>query len=534
MDRIISSLLFASGIYKAKTKDLNLHLLSHPEYPNLRAITDTLDYFNIDNLAVKVSKSSFDQLPVIFLAHWHDGTQLEFVLVRKLKNKIKVTWESGVSKRLKTDEFLEYWDGTILAVEKNGDKKKSNSMYSIYGNLAIVSSVVSIVLGVIYYSSSWTVLSFSLFSFLGIVMSYVIQKEELGDGSSRIAKVCEAFNGNAKDCQQVLNSKYGKVFSFSLGDISMVYFTFLLSNFFVLGIDNHIIFFLSLSSLFAVVYTIYIQIFKLKSWCFLCLIISIILVSQFIILNFSNLNVLGFQEFIFSGSVLLMLIISLWYLIKGLWLSNSKISTIRGELLEFKKNKDFFFYSLAKNEASFPAYLKEKNKISFGNMSSGIVVKSITNPLCGFCKNSFEAVDSLLTKRGNDIRVDFIFNISEDVNHASNIIIGKVIELYSESKFEAYKALQFWFENKDLKVWTRKYVRGKQPELLTQKIIQKHILWCKMNNINYTPAIILNGSVFSQTNYDVNDIGFFIEDLKEAQSTIDDAKSNEVLNLSNA
>lgn len=41
---------------------------SHPEYPTLLSIVDTLSFFNIENSAIKVEESNIDVLPNYFIA----------------------------------------------------------------------------------------------------------------------------------------------------------------------------------------------------------------------------------------------------------------------------------------------------------------------------------------------------------------------------------------------------------------------------------------------------------------------------------
>ena len=50
MDKLIILLLRKFKIYKIAINDLNLKLISHSEYPSVKAITDTLDYFGIENV----------------------------------------------------------------------------------------------------------------------------------------------------------------------------------------------------------------------------------------------------------------------------------------------------------------------------------------------------------------------------------------------------------------------------------------------------------------------------------------------------
>ena len=48
---------------------LEIQFLSHPNKSSLNAITDTLDYFHIDNIAAEVSIQNLEEIKNPFIAH---------------------------------------------------------------------------------------------------------------------------------------------------------------------------------------------------------------------------------------------------------------------------------------------------------------------------------------------------------------------------------------------------------------------------------------------------------------------------------
>ncbi len=524
MDRIISSLLLASGIYGTKTKDLNLHLLTHPEYPSLRSITDTLDYFNISNIAVKVDKTSLSQLPKMFLAHVKGESHMDFALVRQRKNNVKLTWPDGNSNHMSIEKFNEKWNGTILAVEK--DNLQNTSLVQKFTNSDIftILSIISILLLLWFYSPSLSSLSFSFLSLLGMIISYFIQKENFGIGDSIVAKVCSAINDNSEGCESVIKSDRSKVFGISLGDISLVYFTFLLIIAQFQGIDNYIFYGISTLTLAAVGYTLYIQIFDLKKWCLLCLGVSLILVGQFLTLQFLIEQSYNSSNFIAIGSILMMLVISSWIVLKTLWQNSIEMFKAKSELLGFKKNRDFFFHALGKNKKTFSNKINDKYKVSFGAEHPTVELMAITNPTCGFCNKAFEAYDYLLAKFPEDIRIDFVFNVSPDTDNNSNIIASRIIETYQKNKLEAYEMMQNWFKKREVDEWIGKYGYPDKDNPYHQNCILYHNEWSKINGMIYTPETILNGAIFPKSNYEIEDMEFFIETMKEANHLMNKSK----------
>src|SRR6185503_5135850 len=59
---------------------LNQQLLSHPDYPSLLSITDTLNELNIESTAIQIEKEHLTELPIPFIAHLN-GNGGEFVMV---------------------------------------------------------------------------------------------------------------------------------------------------------------------------------------------------------------------------------------------------------------------------------------------------------------------------------------------------------------------------------------------------------------------------------------------------------------------
>jgi len=367
MDRIISTLLFASGIYGTKTKDIKVHLQSHPDYPSLRSITDTLDYFNINNIVAKVDKSSLPQLPKMFVAHLNREAHMDFALVHRLKNKIRLTWQDGNSHNVSIEKFKDRWNGALLAVEKDEEQSTSMIQRVLNPSALIALPIVCILLLLWLYTPSPSAFWFSSLSLAGLITSYFIQKESLGIGDAAVAKVCGAINKNSEGCESVIKSDKSQILGVSLGDISLVYFASILLISLFLGVDNYLFYAISVLSLIAVAYTIFIQMINLKIWCFLCLVVSIVLISQFVILHFLVLQTSVTPNFIASSMLILILAAASWTVIKSLWKNSLELIETKADLLGFKKNSDFFFRALEKNKILLSNKINDRFSIAFGS-----------------------------------------------------------------------------------------------------------------------------------------------------------------------
>ena len=131
--------------------------LSHPNYPSLYAVTDSLDSLSIENLAVKIPKDQFNELPEFFLSLFKE----ELVLVNKGKTALLIENEKGIKINLSVEEFLNDWSQIILVVESNLEKNTLlNSSYST--RLKYLTPIVLLILFSVFINN-FTIISFFLF-----------------------------------------------------------------------------------------------------------------------------------------------------------------------------------------------------------------------------------------------------------------------------------------------------------------------------------------------------------------------------------
>lgn len=525
MEKLISSLLYASNIFHIDENDLNLQLQSHTDYPSLKAVTDTLDYFGVDNIAANVPKDALQQMPNSFLALTNSGdehAQNEMVLVSK-KNGI-IILENGYDKRKKVTEsnFIDRWTGTIIGVEKEKDSQRHHFTKTISrGTIAALFILIATNALLIIAKTPMLWLGYSLTVQIGLIVSYLIVKESLGIKDQVSAKVCGAVSKRPDGCGAVINSNQGNfIKDFGLGDISISFFAFLFLTITFLGFNSSFLYVIAVTAIPVVLFSIYLQGAKLKQWCMLCLMISLVLLSQFVLLQTAFTSWDFSLHYIFSA--LLIGIVSFWgwYFTKQLWKDSIQLKVIKTEYYKFKRTKAFFLHSLQNNTFYDTSTLDPQTVISFGNPKAPIQIHAVTNPLCGFCKAPFEVYDKLLNTYPEDISLRLVFNVPFDSENKANQITSTFLELYQKDETAAFEALKAWFTDKNVEAWQAKY--GVNPVLFTfsKKIIEAHKDWCLSSNIHHTPETIINGYSFPREEYKVDDLHFFIEDLKETQQLI--------------
>ena len=108
--------------HSAKLKNFENAFYSHPNYPSLLAITDSLTSIEIENIAANVPFNQINQLPNTFIAFLKIENE-DCFLVKKVNNQFLIENEKKTKKILKIGELESYWTGVILLLEENEEKQ---------------------------------------------------------------------------------------------------------------------------------------------------------------------------------------------------------------------------------------------------------------------------------------------------------------------------------------------------------------------------------------------------------------------------
>ena len=525
MQTEITNILYeslAKNNYSVNKIELKTQFESHPDYPSVKSITDTLDYFNIDNIAANVPKDALEQLPNFFLAVIEEDSKVSIAQVEQKKQLIKLFNGNGNQKVLKVDKFKTLWNGTLVAIEKNESSINSRTT-KINSSKLLFGAVIALVLTQLVLNFSISNLTFSVLTLIGSVLTYFILQEDFGIHNQTTAKLCNSTKSNTS-CSDVVGSNSAKVFKyFSLSDMTLTYFLGSILSLTLLGFNSTLYFGLIVLSSPILIYSVYSQAFIVKKWCPLCLGVLAVVVGQ-LIASSPIINTLSIDyELLGKGLGVYILSLLLWLTIKGVVSDSIKLKTVEADFLKFKRNENLFQTVLNQNEIQIGNELTTRHTISFGNTESKLIIRAVTNPLCEFCSKSFKVYEKLLKTHGAKFRLDLVFNINPDfIKHDSFLITQQLILLYKDSPKQCFLALQDWFLNRDIKQWQNKY--GTPEEHSNIETLHQHYNWCTNHNITYTPATIINTKIFPKE-YNIEDLPLFIDLLidnkQEAQISVE-------------
>lgn len=513
---------------KFDNEEAQIQLLSHPYYPSINSITDLFSHFNVDNIALEVpiNQNSFSQLPDTFLAQIKDENSSDLVVVSKKSNGVFIVYDKKKSKQITLDKFLEIWTGVSLLIEEIEKKSVAESIginkfkkIFEWGTFMLI-----YFLFIVSKPNIFQLIHFS-FSLIGIYVSYLIVLHELGLHSKVLDKFCSGQNKKT-NCNAVLSSKGAFVFGlFKLSDVGLVYFLSLTLGWLLISLNGFqsysIIILLSSLAIPFTLFSIYYQWLVVKSWCPLCLTVVSLLWLQFGALFLTPFNSQIFNlidsSYVFF-TISLLLITTFWIWLSPLLKKEQQLKKLEIEHLKFKRN--FKLFSAALNQQTqLETDILDTNEIVYGYKNAELNILVITNPMCGFCKESHSIVEKILNQDNPDIQVTIRFNVQpNDKDSLGTKIALKLIELYkSKSQEDCLLALSEIYGKIDANTWLQNWGETSDVECIT--VLEKEKEWCTNNKINFTPAIIINGKEFPKE-YDRTDLLYFIDDLIEEQTIV--------------
>ncbi|WP_459212681.1 vitamin K epoxide reductase family protein [Aquimarina rhabdastrellae] len=512
IESIVENVLIHNGINDYDKQDLELQLQIHPNYPSFNAITDTLDYFNIDNIAVEVPKEALDQLPdsYISLVTSSEDDQ-EIVSVLRKKDTIHIKYPDQKSEKISISEFEKRWIPKVIAVEHNGSSDFTSSRSQL-NTLLIAGFALSII--ALTFFKNWDIqaISFLGLSIIGGIFGYFAVRESLGLQSQTMHQFCTTV-GNT-NCGDVINSANGKLFNnFGIADASFVYFTGLAIYQFFFGFTSVLVF-PSLLSIPIIFYALYTQAFKIKKWCAICLAISAITITMSTIAIISL--PITFDLLITAQFVALLSLITLGYIqVKEKLVENKKQKNENITLNRFKRDGQIFNHLFSQSDRieninSIP------NEIIIGNPNANFKIISVTNPMCGYCKDAFKAYARVAKSLGDSVQIAIRLSVQHDnLDHPATQISLRLIEIYHQQGQQGFiNAYSEWFDDRTPTTWIQKYGKHSTDEKFTT-VLQKQAEWTQENNLFYTPASLINGQFYPKK-YSYDEFYHFVSILHDS------------------
>lgn len=483
---------------------------SHPDYPSLFAITDTLDLLSIENTAAKVSQEQVLELPDSFLAMYNQ----QLALVTKNKTSIKVKLAKEDARNISFDNFFAGWNGIVIVIEPNetiSNKYSNTDLKWLYYSLPLVTLLIT---SIFYNSYDIGGAILLITSIAGLVFGVFIIQEQLGFRNKMISKFCNITSDGS--CNSVISSEKGKINKWiNFSDLPILFFGSNVTSLFLNPINSaNQIGLLSLVALPIIIYTVWIQKIQLKKWCLLCLVISSVIVLQSVLWifkkeQFSNITFSGLYFYLFS----VLFIMSFWLILRHTLISKIEAKKEVSKLKKLQRN--YAVLNLLSKEVAVLKGLDKLEGIRFGNQDAAVHVTIIISPNCKYCDKAFKEALELVTQYSEKVFLKVLYNINpENDDNPYKTVVERLLEINNSNTALAAEALIDWHIKKiGLKKWKEKWKTNFITSKVNQQIEQQYH-WCRENEFNYTPVKMINDKLLPDE-YEIIDLKYFLNNYAE-------------------
>lgn len=465
-------------------------IMTHPDYPSLVSLTDTLNELGLEYSAYRVKKENYLFLEYPLLLHVKEDEKNNFVQVN--------SGESIVNNEL---ALYKNWDGICfnLISQKisNSDhnlqyrKENRSRKFSLFTLLFIF----IIILAMTWNNPTWIYTMVQICSILGLIICYFIVLQSLGIENSISTRFCDSNNVN--NCNKVLLSKTFSWKGFNLGDFGAIYFTgmciyvSIASLLDIKGSLAGIGYITFIPGFLVAILSILYQWLVIKGWCKLCLFVDFILFLQAFMFHFFIADTTSFS--ISFSQIILLLFCTI--LPAFIWIEYKK------SLLEIedstKKHMDGtrfmrdpqVFLAMVRNQNKIDTAILD-NEIILGNSKAPIQLLIVANPYCLPCANAHKDVESLLLHHSENIGVTIRFLIKDF--ESTDLVTSTVKHILSLWLNGNKKAVDAWFAEMELETYLLKYTTQVNSKLI-RPLLDHYKSWASENNISFTPSIFING-----------------------------------------
>lgn len=524
-------------VITAYLKDLNIpisrkyvekRIASHPDYPSLLSISDTLDQLGIPHGAVRVEKENLAELPVPYLLHLKRGRG-EFFTIKRSEDLEK------------NPDILDAWDGVVLLAEAGEMPEDEENRISLAREKAVRSAIV---LSLLSASCVFTLLllqNFSMINLLllataaaGILLGYLLIAKDLGITYEAVESFCRT--GQKSSCDEVLRSEEAKVFGeISLSDVVLSYFTFqfIVAGFFIPVWENvAFLWVLAAGGVLAlptVGYSLYVQGIKLKSWCRLCLLVDAVLLVQATLfgwlivtglLTWSDINLWA------AGLSLFLLLAtgSLIFLVKNRIKEGVRAESAERAASRIKNDPVVFTHLLVQEKQADDIPLE--GEITIGDPHAPVRILMAASLGCGPCKEGFEKSAKLVTRYPEKVNLSIRFLMpagDEDGETGPgryilsywNKQIHRKDHTSEQGTMKTVELIRDWYALKNLDLFKEKYPqRSNGHDDTVEQWASRHAEWFDKAGLKGTPTFFVNGYKLPEQ-YRIENLGYLVAGFSE-------------------
>jgi uncharacterized membrane protein/protein-disulfide isomerase len=511
---------FLKFIRLAKIKLSNSSAISElekqAEQNSLLGYVSVLEKYNVETVAVKVSKERLNDLPVPFISFLSRNGG-SFNIVRDISNDTVEWFDTNSNwKKSRKDKFLEEWSGIALLAEPSETSGEAGYINKRIAELfdknkeGLIGVLLSVFLLRISFLLEATIEDNFLLglNLVGLFLCYSIWRESIGYKSDLSEILCSS-GASDNSCQSLLSGKGANFLDIiSYADLGLIYFStnivFSFSSFcnkevfgdaFVAWISGS-----TLLGVFFSLWSVYYQKFVAKVWCKLCLSVmavfwvQLVIVTFFSFLSFTKEMPLGFSfAFLFS-----ILPISILYLVKPEFRKAVHAKSFEQKLNKLRRNKTVI-QGLFNDQPIMPELPVKLDRVIMGSpYDSSIRITMVSNPLCSPCAEMHRRLKDLIMDNRN-ISLEVIFITSENKKNAGRRFLNALLRMNDDSRDPA---LRDWyrFNDRNYEKWALgRLIESSLSEQEADDILEKYREWANKAGVKSTPSLFINGMLLPES-----------------------------------
>lgn len=432
-----------------------IRVRSHPDYPTLKSLCDTVEEFGIKTYPAKVTVEQLKEIEGSFVAHIIEEGEKVCAFVKKYSPDI-VEYYSNTKrvKKVSTADFHRNYRGVVVQLEKTDEAKKIHSNKKQDQNLSSLLPYGLIVAYIFHLTWQLTtnfneivasnyLAALTATKVTGLAITGLLVFRDWFADTSFGEKICTS--GKNVNCNAVLNSRFSEVYSWiKWSDLGFIYF---LASFLILAsgkISIHILQALSIVASSYIFVSIYQQAFHIKKWCLFCQgILAVLLIEAIMSLTIPwQLPTIGtiitsFVYFSLIGTAILLL--------------KQQIRTqneLKEQTINHHKHKrdPEVFKALWLNEQRIITPDSPYN-ILLGNQSRfALRITVFLSLTCRYCGETFNSLKEILEKQP-ELCVHIVPVISSTTDKNQAYFMAILFDQYRNGgTWKAYDTLESWYQ----------------------------------------------------------------------------------------
>lgn len=516
---------------KISRTTLTKELEEHPDYPSLLSISDVLNNYNIENMAVRLEPAGFAKLhePFITQIKGKEGVTDFFTVVKAITGE-QVTWFDPQKNNWRAQSLASFsaqTTGVVLLADAESAineqhyqesirKEKATAILRVATLMALPAVVLLAWVNAFINAGSLAILPvfYSLLLLAGTLVSVLLLWYELDQYNPLLQQMCKPTQ--KINCSAVLQSKGSKIFGISWSAVGFTYFSGAQLLMLFGGIMNPLLLpilgYMSVAALLYTVFSIYYQWRIAQQWCLLCLVVQGILVLQSIVVLTGGW--LSFSSLYFTVSGLLLPIV-LTFALPAI-----ALAVVMPALKKGKENKDkaVELQRLKHDPKIFEALLSKQKAIVQQPEGMGIVLGSpqpthtivkVCNPYCGPCAKAHVQLEELLRHHPH-LQLRIIFMVTSNDSRTPPARHLMAIAQSAPGEVLVKEALNDWYlsEIKDYQSFSALYPLNGELKMQDAKLDAMYN-WCTEHAIAYTPTIFIDGYQLPSI-YTVSDLKYLL------------------------